>query len=167
MKKYLPFAAVLILGLASISFAQADPIAAKEPTAAPSPKPKPRMSKAQLLRKLSAEEKKLWEAWKNKDSKPFMTALSANSVMVGDSGVGVKSDVVQAMAAMPCEVQSFELSDWKLTMIASNAALLTYKGTAQGTCAGTPIPTVWASSVWVNQGGRWRAAFHQETPVKP
>jgi hypothetical protein len=160
MKRYLPFATVLILALASISFSQ-------EPAASPTPKPKPRMSKAQLLKKLSASETRLWEAWKNKDSKPFMTALSANSVLVGENGAAAKPDIVKEMAAMPCEVQSFELSDWKLTMLDSDAALLTYKGTAQGTCAGTPIPTVWASSVWINQGGRWRAAFHQETPVKP
>jgi hypothetical protein len=161
MKKYLPFAAVLILALASISFSQ-------EPTPSPAPKPKPRMSKAQLLRKLSAEEKKLWEAWKNKDSKPFMAALFPNTVVVGESGVvGAKADIVKELMSAPCEIQSFELSDWKLTMLDSDAALLTYKGTAQGTCAGTPIPAVWASSVWINQSGRWRAAFHQETPVKP
>ena len=144
MRKYLPFAAVLILALASISFAQG-----AQPAASPAPKPKPRMNKAQLLRQLSAIDKRLWEAWKNKDPKPFMSALSANSVMVGDSGVAGKSDITKAMASMPCEVKSFELSDWKLTMLDADAALVTYKGTADGTCAGTPIPTVWASSIFV------------------
>jgi hypothetical protein len=42
---------------------------------------------------------------------------------------------------------------------------LTYKGVADGTCGGTAIPPVWASSIWVNRGGKWSAASHQETPI--
>src|SRR5712692_4210218 len=106
MKKYLPFAAMLLLALASISFAQETP----EATASP----KPRMSKAQIQNKLSAAEKKLWEAWKNKDAKPFKSALAADFVMVEDSGVGGKNDVVKEITSMPCEVKSFTLSEWKL-----------------------------------------------------
>jgi len=37
---------------------------------------------------------------------------------------------------------------------------------ADGTCAGQAIPTVWASSLWVNRKGKWTAFLHQETPVK-
>ena len=49
------------------------------------------MTKAQTLKKLSASETKLWEAWKNKDAKPFKASLSADSVMVGDSGVDIRT----------------------------------------------------------------------------
>src|SRR5690242_15450777 len=162
MRKHLPFAAVLILALTSIAFAQE-----AQPAASPSPKPKPRMSKAQLLKKLSASETKLWDAWKNKDAKPFQAWLVADSVVVGEQGVAGKGDITKMMAEMPCDVKSFSLSDWKLSMIDPNAALITYKGTAQGTCAGQVIPAVWASSVWVNRKGKWMAFSHQETPVKP
>ena len=162
MKRHLPLAAILIVAFASFCFAQ------PQPTASPSPaaKPKPRMSKAQLLKKLSANETALWNAWKNKDAKPFQMWLAADSVMVGEQGVGMKSDIVKMMASMPCDVKSFTLSDWKLTMVDANAALLTYKGAAEGTCGGQPIPTTWASSLWVNRKGKWTAFSHQETPVK-
>jgi len=162
MKKYLPLAAMLVLALASISFAQETPQA----TPSPKPKPKPRMSKAALLKKLSASETKLWDAWKNKDAKPFQMWLASDSVMIGEHGAGSKGDVTKMMASMPCEVKSFTLSDWKLAMVDSNAALITYKGVADGTCAGTAIPPVWASSVWVNRGGKWLAFSHQETTAK-
>ena len=162
MKRHLPLAAVLLLALASVSFAQATPPAAPSP----SPKPKPAMTKAQTLKKLSASETKLWEAWKNKDAKPFKANLSADSVIIGDSGVQGKSDAIKDLTSAPCEVKSFKLSDWKLTMLNSSTALITYKASAEGTCAGTPIPTVWASSIWVNRGGKWLAASHQETPTK-
>jgi len=162
MKRHLPLAAILIVAFASFCFAQ------PQPTASPSPaaKPKPRMSKTQLLKKLSANETALWNAWKNKDAKPFQMWLAADSVMVGEQGVGMKSDIVKMMASMPCDVKSFTLSDWKLTMVDANAALLTYKGAAEGTCGGQPIPAIWASSLWVNRKGKWTAFSHQETPVK-
>ena len=162
MKRHLPLAAILIMAFASFCFAQ------PQATASPSPaaKPKPRMSKAALLKKLSANETALWNAWKNKDAKPFQNWLSADSVMIGEEGVGAKADIVKMMASMPCEVKSFTLSDWKLSMVDADAALLTYKGVANGTCGGQPIPTTWASSLWVNRKGKWMAFSHQETPMK-
>ena len=162
MKRYLPLAALLVIAFASLCVAQPTPSASPSPA----PKPKPRVSKAQLLKQLSASENKLWEAWKNKDPKPFKASLAANGVMIGENGVADKDTVVNGIAGMPCEVKSFTLSDWKINLIDSDAAVVTYKGVAEGTCAGTPIPAVWASSVWVKSGGRWRAFSHQETPVK-
>jgi hypothetical protein len=160
MKRHLPVAALLLLAFASFSFAQTTP------AASPSPSPKPAMSKAQIRARLIATEKKLWEAWKNKDVKPFKANLSADSVMVGENGVSGKDDAIKELGNTPCVVKSYELSDFKVTFLNSGAALLTYKGTADGTCAGTAIPTVWSSSVYVNRGGRWLAVAHQETPAK-
>ena len=165
MKRYLPLAAILVMAFATVSFAQ--PQATASPSPATAAKPKPRMSKTQILKKLSANETALWNAWKNKDAKPFQMWLSADSVNVGDQGVGGKADVTKDIASMPCEIKSFTLSDWKLTMVDSDAALISYKGTQDGTCAGTALPAaVWASSLWVNRKGKWLAAFHQETPAK-
>lgn len=158
MKKLVPLAALCVLAFATFCFAQ-------DATPSPSPKPKPRLSKAQLQKKLAANETALWNGWKNKDAKPFQSSLAADGVMIGGEGVGTKGDVVKMMASLPCEVKSFTLSDWKLTMIDPNAALLTYKGAADGTCGGKPIPTVWASSVWVSRNGKWMAFSHQETDV--
>jgi len=162
MKKHLPLSALLVLAFATFCFAQ--PQATSSPS--PAPKPKPKLTKAQTLKKLSANENALWTAWKNKDSKPFQMWLASDGVMVGDQGVGTKADVVNMMSTMPCEVKSFKLSDWKLAMVDADAAVVTYKGSAEGTCAGQPIPTVWASSLWVNRKGKWVAFSHQETPVK-
>jgi hypothetical protein len=163
MKRYLPLAALLVMAFASLSFAQ--PQASASPS--PAPKPKPRMSKAQLLKQLSANETKLWEAWKNKDAKPFRTYLSADSVMVGGGGTQNKADAIKEITSMGCDVQSYTLSDWKLSMIDAAAALLTYKGVVVGTCGGQSIPATWSSTVWIKRGGRWQAFSHQETNVMP
>jgi hypothetical protein len=142
-----------------MSFAQTTPAAA-------SPTPKPAMSKAQIRARLIATEKKMWEAWKNKDVKTFKANLSADSVMIGESGVSGKDDAIKELTNTPCVVKSYELSDFKVTFLNSGAAMLTYKGKADGICAGTAIPTVWSSSVYVNRRGRWLAVAHQETPAK-
>src|SRR5207244_8636395 len=143
MKRHLPLAAQFDLVLAAFCVAQD-----ATPSPSPAAKPKPRMSKTALMKKLSANENALWNAWKNKDAKPFNMWLAGDGVMVGEPGVAGKKDIAGAMASMPCEVKSFTLSDWKLTMVDADAGFLTYKGVAEGTCAGKAIPTVWASSLW-------------------
>lgn len=117
---------------------------------------------------LAARENQLWEAWKNRQAAPFQAALSEDSVLVGDMGVANKAQAIQGITGDDCTVQSFTLSDWKLTMFDRNTALLTYKGTQTGTCGGTALPaSVMASTLWVRRGGKWYAAFHQETPMGP
>jgi len=164
MKRHLPLAALLILAFATFCFAQ--PQATASPSPSPAAKPKPRMSKAQLLKKLSANETALWNAWKNKDPKPFQMWLAADGLMIGEEGIGNKAELVKMLPSMPCEVKSFTLSDWKLSMADADAAVLTYKGVADGTCGGQPIPATWSSSLWINRRGRWVAFAHQETPLK-
>ena len=159
MKVRLILAIVFTFVFASIARSQ-------EPAASPSPAPKPAMTRAQSQRIIIATEKKLWEAWKNKNIKLFKATLSADSVMIGDSGVANKTEALKALE-IPCEVKSYELSDLKVTFLNSSAALLTYKSTQDATCGGQQVPaTVWSSSAYVLRGGKWLAASHQETPAK-
>ena len=120
MRKYLPFVFFLLLALASVSLGQETPKA----TPAPAPKPKPAMSKAQIQKSLIATEKKLWEAWKKKDPKPFKATLAADSVTVGENGVADKATIVKAIAGMDCDVKSYELTDFKVGMTSPTVALL-------------------------------------------
>ncbi len=80
MKKHL-LAAGILLAFASVCFAQ------PQATPSPSPKPKPAMSKAQMLKALSTAEKKLWDAFKNKDPKPFKTGLTADAFALSENGI--------------------------------------------------------------------------------
>lgn len=127
-----------------------------------SAKPKPAMSKKELQRKLTASEKSLWEAFKNKKAEVFNKTLTTDGFQIDGMGVTAKADIAAAMGG--CDIKDYSLSDFKLTNISASAALLTYKGTQHGTCGGQAVPeTVYASSVWVNRGGKWQALFHQES----
>ncbi len=146
MTTRLPLVIVLTLVFASLTHAQ---------------------TRAQSQRMIIDTEKKLWEAWKNKDIKPFEANLAADAVMISDGGVADKKTSLTAMAGEACEVKTYELMDLKVTFLNSSAAILTYKSTQDATCAGQAVPpTVWSSSVYVMRGGRWYAASHQETIAK-
>jgi len=160
MRRLIPLVASLILCFATLALGQ-------ETTPAPSPSPKPAMTKAQSQKLIVSTEKKLWEAWKAKDTKPFKSYLAADSVMIGDAGVATKTEALKELEGMGCDVKSYELSDIKVTFLNNDAALMTYKAAQDGTCNGQAIPaSVWASSAYVKRGGKWFAASHQETPAK-
>ncbi len=148
MKKYFAFSSALLILLVSLGAANAKP------------------RKSTLLDILSKRETKLWEGWKNHQAAPFQSALSPDTVLVGESGLMGKADAVTAMSSTDCTVQDYTLSDFKVSMISKDVALLTYKANQHGTCAGVTLPAnVVASSIWVKRGGKWYAAFHQETPA--
>jgi hypothetical protein len=110
-------------------------------------------------------EQQAWEAMKNKDAKFFDANLSTDSSMIGYIGVLGKSAAVNLIAKMPCETISHTLTDFKVTFFTSETAFVTYKAATDGNCFGKPIPTVWASAVYVKRGERWLKASHQETPA--
>ena len=124
-------------------------------------------SRAQSQKTIIDTEKKLWEAWKNKDMKPFRANLAADAIMISNGGVADKKTSLTAMEGEACEVTTYELSDLKVTFLNSSTAILTYKSTQDATCGGEKVPpAVWSSSVYVMRSGRWYAASHQETIAK-
>jgi len=161
MRKQFPLVLGLLFCCGSLAAAQQ-----ATPAASPAP-PKPGMSRAQSQRIMIATEKKLWEAWKTKNYKPFKTYLTSDSVNIGDQGVVGKNDLLKAFESMNCDVKSYELSDIKVVFLDSDAAIMTYKSTQEGTCGGEALPAAaWSSSIYVRRGGKWLAASHQETTAK-
>jgi hypothetical protein len=121
---------------------------------------------ASLEKALAAKETALWEAWKTKNTAAFEKGLSADAVMVGDTGIETKAGVVKDIAIMPCEIKGYALSDFKVTMVDATSAILTFKATQDYTCHGEAGPSpIYGSSVYVRRGGQWLNIFHQETPA--
>jgi hypothetical protein len=116
--------------------------------------------------KLMGMEKTLWEAWKNKDSKPFEQHLTQDATEVNQNGVRERDEVLKNIAAGNCEVRSYTLDQPTVKRIGPDSMLLTYKATQDATCDGQKAPdTVMATSVWVKQKAKWLNSFHQETPA--
>jgi hypothetical protein len=115
---------------------------------------------------LMAIEKAGWEAWKNRDNKWSEENYSAKGVGFGKDGRQDKAAMIKAMADAKCDIKSYSLSDDQMTMLGNDVAVLTFKGTQDGTCDGKKVPAVvLASSVYVREGDKWKALLYVENPV--
>src|SRR5438128_12043711 len=94
MKKQILLAIVVLLYITSVSNAQ-------------------RSRNRSMTNTLAAREKTLWEAWKNKQAGPFEAALAPDTIMVSEMGPTGKADLVKMIPTAPCDIQSYELSDFK------------------------------------------------------
>ncbi|MCA1638518.1 MAG: nuclear transport factor 2 family protein [Acidobacteria bacterium] len=115
---------------------------------------------------LIALEKQAAEAWKNKNGNFYKSHFTDESVALMPTGTIGKSEIVSFISSADCQINSYSLDNFKVTMLNKDAAVLTYKGMQDVTCGGQKEPpVVWASTVYVKRGGKWQAAFHQETPA--
>jgi hypothetical protein len=114
---------------------------------------------------ITAQEKKIFDALKAKDFKAFGDLLAADSIEVGGNGVHDKAASLKDVEQL--NLTDYNLSDWKVTKLGPDAAVVTYSATAKGDMGGKPFPAdaVRASTAWVNRDGKWLAVYHQETPV--
>lgn len=114
---------------------------------------------------LKAIETKAYEAFKNKDGQHFQTLMADNFTMAGEKGEKMdKAASIKQISEHKCQINGFTLSDEKVTPAGPNAAVLTTTVTADGTCEGKAMPPVTASTLFVNVGGQWKAAYHSEVP---
>ncbi|MBA3352793.1 MAG: DUF4440 domain-containing protein [Blastocatellia bacterium] len=116
---------------------------------------------------LVAVEKKGWESWMKQDANGLEETTSKDLTFVDSMGKATigQSNVIKMWTDGSCKVSSVNVSDGKATMIANNVAILTYKGTAVGTCGTMKIEPLWATSVGVKEGDVWKAVYIFETPA--
>ena len=115
---------------------------------------------------LAAREKQAFEAWKAKDGKFFEGFLVPTFVMMDGAYRGGKAETAKMIAANPCEVGSYTMSDEQVTNVSTQVAVITMKVTADTTCEGKKMPSpVTSVSVYVREGAEWKGAFHTEIPI--
>jgi hypothetical protein len=113
-------------------------------------------------------EKNGWESWRTKDAKWYEDNLASNMVFVDLFGTVIpnKSDVVKAWTTdNKCEIKSTSVTEPSSISLGKDAGIFMYKGSADGTCEGMPIKPLYGTTVVVNEGGIWKAAFIIENPV--
>lgn len=115
---------------------------------------------------LMALERNAHEAWKNKDGKFFEGIMTDNFVMFGRAGRIDKAAAIKEIAESKCEVKSYSISDDQMMAAGNDAAVTTFKTTADVTCEGQKMPSpVWAATIWVRSGDSWKAVYHNEAPI--
>jgi hypothetical protein len=110
-----------------------------------------------------ANEKAVWDAIKNKDYAAFGNLLADEQMEVTSEGVLDKAGSIASVKEFePSEVV---FSDWKFLSIDKDAFIVIYKADLKrGKYKGKEFPpeSGWASSAWVNRGGKWQAIYHQQ-----
>ena len=112
-----------------------------------------------------AKEKELWQQLSKQNMDAFSAALADDQIYVTDDGVHDKASTIKSVTGFVPSDVSF--SDWKFISAAKDVAVTTYKTVVKGTMNGQPLTggPSYASSVWVNRGGKWLAVFHQDSQV--
>lgn len=116
---------------------------------------------------LEAKERKLWEAFKNKD-KAALSAMLDDGFRQFEEGLSAFGDKkAEVNAVDEFELISYTLSDFTVKPIGPNAALVTYVAQYQGKSGGevSKAKSVFAE-VWVRTGKEWKDLYMQETYVK-
>jgi hypothetical protein len=116
---------------------------------------------------IEAKEHQVWDAIKAKNWDAFSGMLTDDFVIVADDGVQTKAQMLDAIKKY--DLTEYTFSDVKFVKVDADLAVLTYTSTEKSSYDGHPTsgkPTH-ASSAWVNRGGKWLAAYHQETESAP
>jgi Domain of unknown function (DUF4440) len=108
-----------------------------------------------------AVEKAVWEAWKAHDAKKIeaLTAKDISFVNIFGTYFATKADAMKDWTGTKCEIKSVSVTDGAGTMLSPTVGILTFKGTADGTCYGQKVGVVWGTSVYVKDGENWKWAF--------
>jgi hypothetical protein len=116
---------------------------------------------------LEQREKQGWEAFKSKDRNGFSAIVTEDYTAVIADGNGER-DLQGTLDSMKeITINSYTLSEFKLTSLGSNAALLRYQASANYTIGTQPISGKLAvSDIWVKRGGQWKSLRYQETEMK-
>ena len=119
---------------------------------------------SQLLQsKVRAE----WEAFKNKDKKAYGDMLADDFVAVETDGEGARNKIHTVNEVDRSPLRNYTLENFKVITAGPNAAVVTYEITMEFPPKSTTrFLRVWASELWLNREGEWRARYYQETRVK-
>jgi hypothetical protein len=118
---------------------------------------------------LEAKEHQVWDAVKAKNYDAFGALLTDDFTYVTNDGIYNKSQTIDALKKY--DLTDYSFSDIKFVKVDDDLAVLVYTSTETSTLDGKPSPEsgkkVYNASAWVNRGGKWVAAYHQDTVSEP
>ena len=114
-----------------------------------------------------AVEKAVWEAWKAHDAKTIeeLTAREISFINIFGTYFASKADALKDSPGPARNVKSVSVTDAAGTMLSPTVGILTFKGTADGTCYGQTVGPIWGTSVYVKDGNAWKWTFGINLPA--
>lgn len=115
---------------------------------------------------VSAEEA-VWEAWKNHDGRKIdeLTTREISFINIFGTYFATKADALKDWTSPGCDVKSVSIADAMATTLSPTASILTFKGSADGTCFGQKVGPIWGTSVYIKDGDTWKWTFGINLPA--
>jgi|SRR5271167_19274 len=156
--------------------ARAAIIDSKAPSAKPAGKKKaPQKAEAQSAAPdastdaMLAVEKTVWEAWRAHDGKTLedLTAKNISFINIFGTYFATKADALKDWTGAGCDVKSVSVTEDARTMLSPTTGILTFKGTADGSCYGQEVNSViWGTSIYIKDGDAWKWTFGINVPAR-
>ena len=112
-------------------------------------------------------EKAVWEAWRAKDANRIedLTGRDISFINIFGTYFATKADALKDWTGHGCDVKSVSVTDAAGTMLSPTVGILTFKGTADGTCYGQKVGPIWGTSVYIKDGNAWKWTFGINLPA--
>ena len=114
-------------------------------------------------------ERTVWGAWRAHDGKKLgdLTAKDISFINIFGTYFATKADALKDWTSAGCDVKSVSVSEAARTMLSPTTGILTFKGTADGTCYSQQVNSViWGTSVYVKDGDAWKWTFGINVPAR-
>jgi hypothetical protein len=111
---------------------------------------------------MMAVEGSVWAAWKARDAGKLeeLTNKELSFVDIFGNVTSTKAETIKFWTEHQCEVKSVDVTDGVGTSLSPTVGILTFKGTADGTCYGQKLGgPIYGASVYVKNGDAWKLAF--------
>jgi hypothetical protein len=110
-----------------------------------------------------ANENAINAAFEKNDPAALQKNCLPEAFAVDASGAMAVAEMVKLLPEMKV-APGWKIDSSRFLWIDENTAVHAFRWTGKATAMGQPVPSpAWSSTVWVQRGGQWRAAFHQET----
>ena len=123
---------------------------------------------AAIEKQIIANERAINDAIAKGDMKTFHANIASDAVGIDPGGISKVNAPDFDKMLLASKIQSWNIDGSQFYWIGDTTVVHMYRWTGKGTYDGHPIPSpTWASTIWTNKGGKWMAAFHQETTAMP
>jgi hypothetical protein len=121
-----------------------------------------------LEEKILALERQVNQLINRRDQTALRSLTADEFLYVDGQGIAGKLDFLSGVSGSgKADITDFRMEEAKVVELGKEAALIAYGLTAKGTRNGKEfLDQGYASSVWVNRGGKWLNVFSQFTPAK-
>jgi Domain of unknown function (DUF4440) len=118
---------------------------------------------AKLQAILEQQEKAVWESLKNKDKNAFADLLADEytGVFIDGRGEHDKQGAVDSISQVT--IRHYLLSDFKLSPLGANAALLRYSASGDFSGAQGQHVNLAVDNIWVKRGEQWQSLRYHVT----